>query len=192
MRFFFFFFFGFPRLVMHHQYVSISRGGNSILERLRELKINPEDYISFYSLRTWDKIKSNTDYNNKFKGKQANGAQGSFDDNLERVNTNGDGVNGKANGPNRSNSKKGRQHKKSRSVGSIGTRKSDETFGEDMVRSATLSSTNSMEMNDGRMDYVTELLYIHSKLLIADDRIVICGSGNWLTILPWDWFYDNH
>ena len=25
--------------------------------------------------------------------------------------------------------------------------------------------------------YVTELLYIHSKLMIVDDRIVICGSG---------------
>jgi len=27
-------------------------------------------------------------------------------------------------------------------------------------------------------DYITEELYIHSKLLIADDRIVICGSAN--------------
>jgi phosphatidylserine/phosphatidylglycerophosphate/cardiolipin synthase-like enzyme len=25
---------------------------------------------------------------------------------------------------------------------------------------------------------VTELVYIHSKLLICDDRIVICGSAN--------------
>ena len=25
---------------------------------------------------------------------------------------------------------------------------------------------------------VTELVYIHSKLLIVDDRIVICGSAN--------------
>ncbi|CAO3693092.1 unnamed protein product [Umbelopsis ramanniana] len=165
------------RLVMHQQYVSISRGGNSILERLRDANINPEDYISFYSLRTWDKIKSNFDYNSRFKGKQA-GGQGSFDENVERVNSTTEGVNGKANGPTRSNSKKGRQHKKSRSVGSIGTRRSDETFGEDMVRSGTLSSTNSLEMNDGRMDYVTELLYIHSKLLIVDDRIVICGSAN--------------
>jgi phospholipase D1/2 len=170
------FFWVIASLVMHQQYVSISRGGNSILERLRDANINPEDYISFYSLRTWDKIKSNFDYNSRFKGKQANG-QGSFDENMERVNSTAEGVSGKANGPTRSNSKKGRQHKKSRSVGSIGTRRSDETFGEDMVRSGTLSSTNSLEMNDGRMDYVTELLYIHSKLLIVDDRIVICGSG---------------
>jgi phospholipase D1/2 len=26
--------------------------------------------------------------------------------------------------------------------------------------------------------FVTEELYVHSKLLIADDRVVICGSAN--------------
>lgn len=25
---------------------------------------------------------------------------------------------------------------------------------------------------------VTELIYVHSKLLIADDKVVICGSAN--------------
>ncbi|KAG2180333.1 hypothetical protein INT44_003335, partial [Umbelopsis vinacea] len=80
------------RLVMHQQYASISRGGNSILERLRNANINPEDYISFYSLRTWDKIKSNTDYNSKFKSRQSSGGgQGSFDENLERVNSTTEG-----------------------------------------------------------------------------------------------------
>lgn len=160
---------------MHHQYLSISRGGSSILERLRVAGINPEDYIAFYSLRTWDKIKSDTNYNTKLKFKVT--GQGSADENSDRANSGTDAPNGKANGPSRRNSKKGKQHRKSRSVGSIGTRKSDDTFGEEMVRSATLSSTNSTEMNDGRMDYVTEMLYIHSKLLIVDDRIVVCGSG---------------
>lgn len=31
--------------------------------------------------------------------------------------------------------------------------------------------------NDGRLDFVTEQVYIHSKLMIVDDRTVICGSG---------------
>lgn len=31
--------------------------------------------------------------------------------------------------------------------------------------------------NDGRLDYLTEQVYIHSKLMIIDDRTVICGSG---------------
>ena len=160
---------------MHHQFLSISRGGNSILEKLRDAGINPEDYIAFYSLRTWDKIKSDTVYHTKSKVKTP--AQGSTDDGSDIANNVTEAPNGKANGLSRSNSKKGKQHRKSRSVGSMSTRKSEDMVGEEMVRSATQSSTSSAELNDGRMDFVTDMVYIHSKLLIVDDRIVVCGSG---------------
>ncbi|KAF9921945.1 hypothetical protein FBU30_007990 [Linnemannia zychae] len=45
------------RKVMHFQYVSISRGGNSILERLEAFGIQPEQYIGFFGLRSFDRIK---------------------------------------------------------------------------------------------------------------------------------------
>ncbi|KAG9066893.1 hypothetical protein KI688_012805 [Linnemannia hyalina] len=45
------------RKVMHFQYVSISRGGNSVLERLESFGINPEQYIGFFGLRSFDRIK---------------------------------------------------------------------------------------------------------------------------------------
>src|SRR5436189_5711691 len=44
------------RMVMHWQYVSICRGGKAILEKISEAGINPEKYITFYSLRGYDKI----------------------------------------------------------------------------------------------------------------------------------------
>ncbi|KAI9671919.1 MAG: Phospholipase D1 [Caeruleum heppii] len=44
------------RLIMQCQYRSICRGESSIFGRLRALDIEPEDYIQFYSLRTWGKI----------------------------------------------------------------------------------------------------------------------------------------
>ncbi|KAI9813576.1 MAG: Phospholipase D1 [Pycnora praestabilis] len=44
------------RLIMQCQYRSICRGEFSIFGRLREQDIEPEDYIQFYSLRTWGKI----------------------------------------------------------------------------------------------------------------------------------------
>ncbi|OQE37263.1 hypothetical protein PENCOP_c010G03743 [Penicillium coprophilum] len=44
------------RLIMQCQYRSICRGETSIFGRLRALGIEPEDYIQFYSLRTWGKI----------------------------------------------------------------------------------------------------------------------------------------
>lgn len=45
------------RKVMHFQYVSISRGGNSVLERLEAFGIQPEQYIGFFGLRSFDRIK---------------------------------------------------------------------------------------------------------------------------------------
>ncbi|KAI9698889.1 MAG: Phospholipase D1 [Bogoriella megaspora] len=44
------------RLIMQCQYRSISRGDSSIFARLRDVGIEPEDYIQFYSLRQWGKI----------------------------------------------------------------------------------------------------------------------------------------
>ncbi|CAG8652637.1 2049_t:CDS:2, partial [Paraglomus brasilianum] len=44
------------RLVCHYQYLSICRGGESIFDELKEAGINPEDYIQFFALRSYDKI----------------------------------------------------------------------------------------------------------------------------------------
>ena len=47
------------RLIMQCQYRSICRGEGSIFHRLRTHKVDPEDYINFYSLRSWGKIGPN-------------------------------------------------------------------------------------------------------------------------------------
>lgn len=44
------------RLIMQFQYRSICRGPHSIFGRLEAAGINPEDYISFFSLRTWGRM----------------------------------------------------------------------------------------------------------------------------------------
>lgn len=44
------------RLIMQCQFRSICRGESSIFGRLRAESIEPEDYIQFYSLRSWGKI----------------------------------------------------------------------------------------------------------------------------------------
>jgi phospholipase D1/2 len=41
---------------MHYQYISICRGPDSIVEKLKASGINPDDYIRFYSLRSYDRI----------------------------------------------------------------------------------------------------------------------------------------
>ncbi len=46
------------RLILECQNRTISRGASSIYSRLRKHGIDPEDYISFFSLRGWGKFKS--------------------------------------------------------------------------------------------------------------------------------------
>lgn len=41
---------------MHWQYVSISRGGRSIIEELQKSGIDASQYISFFALRSYDRI----------------------------------------------------------------------------------------------------------------------------------------
>ena len=47
------------RLIMQCQFRSICRGEGSIFGRLRTQGIEPEDFVQFYSLRTWGKIGPN-------------------------------------------------------------------------------------------------------------------------------------
>lgn len=44
------------RLIMQCQFRSICRGDSSMFSRIRAEGVEPEDYISFYSLRSWGKI----------------------------------------------------------------------------------------------------------------------------------------
>lgn len=91
------------RNVMHFQYITISRGGHSIQEMLREEGIDPDEYISWFSLRTWDKLVPPE-----------------------------------------------RQKK----------------------------DTSDIWDDDDRDCYVSELVYIHDKIMIVDDRLVLIGSAN--------------
>lgn len=141
---------------MHFQYVSISRGGNSIIEKLQQLGIDPDQYISWFSLRNWGKIKvpppstnlkqhPTNDSGTVFGDEAA--IKNPFDDHyldLSKLHTN-------------SSSTTSRR-------GSSQSNKSNQPVEE-------------MEKED-KYHYVTELLYIHDKLMIVDDRVVIMGSAN--------------
>ncbi|KAG9299286.1 hypothetical protein G9A89_013934 [Geosiphon pyriformis] len=107
------------RLVMHYQYRSISRGGHSIFEALRNSGIDPEKYISFFALRNYGRIRPSA-------VREAKGAL---------------------------------------------REETGESIADPIVPHGVLD-------DDSTGNFVTEELYIHTKLLIADDRYVIIGSAN--------------
>ncbi|KAM3564519.1 hypothetical protein MY1884_000719 [Beauveria asiatica] len=157
------------RAIMKYQYNSISRGGYSIMERLRQAGIDdPQNYISFYNLRNFDRINTSSTMEEA--------------ENEARV-------------------EYAEARKNHVRVGSCpclegeGTCETTDSCREYQVQSQTAvdQTKNAAYMKkqdelshfvsdgdaDAEMDaFVSEELYIHTKLLIADDRLVICGSAN--------------
>lgn len=139
------------RNVMHFQYITISRGGNSIMEKLREAGIEPSDYIGWYSLRNWDKlvppkapkapVTKTKSGNSSTKPIQKEKSQNSLQSNTASKNA------------------------------------SNESLRDPLPPKVTPIPTTDIWDDDDREHYVSELVYIHDKILIVDDRFVLIGSG---------------
>ncbi|OAD75876.1 hypothetical protein PHYBLDRAFT_59406 [Phycomyces blakesleeanus NRRL 1555(-)] len=125
--------------VMHFQYISISRGGNSIMEKLREVGINPDDYIGWYCLRNWDKITSRDRDDKKSSSSEPTVLSNSTE-----------------------NGSKSNQTPENNPRFSV----------------SGSSEGRSLMAEDDARDYVSELVYIHDKIMIVDDRLVLIGSAN--------------
>ncbi|KAG9294883.1 hypothetical protein G9A89_003223 [Geosiphon pyriformis] len=192
------------RMVMHWQYVSICRGGRSVLEKIAAAGIDPKDYISFFALRGYDRIKQpikeDSDSQNndaiqqdnslKQKGK-ANRDETSLpsesqsileqkdvqpeDKTLQQLETQNLKDSIAPNAMERSveslDSQQPTQTEDNLIDEQISTGSQQKSEGAEPIPSST-------QYLDSRSKYVTEELYIHSKVLIVDDRYVICGSAN--------------
>lgn len=177
------------RSVAHYQYLSISRGGFSVLEKLQQANIPAEEYIGFYSLRNWGQIKSQPRQSGTTTTSpraSAASKEDSFYNSppdsaattvVGSTNTSSDMLQKRleAAGLVRSGSKK---RNRARTI-MINNGISSRTGAAGSVE-APLPRSRSGDYNDGRMNYVTEQVYIHSKLMIVDDKTVICGSGQLL------------
>ena len=173
------------RTVMHFQYVTISRGGASIIEKLKEYGIDADQYISWFSLRNHGKIKTpktNTPERKSPTPSRARSPSQSklqndsgtifgdeaavknpFDDHpLDRLETIMSNISNTSSLYPNSTLHPEPTSNRSR-------RGSEQTNASDLV-------------DDDRFDYVSELLYLHDKLMIVDDRIVLMGSGKVLCL----------
>ncbi|KAI9496611.1 hypothetical protein BDB00DRAFT_758105, partial [Zychaea mexicana] len=143
------------RSVMHFEYISISRGGNSIIEKLQEAGINPSDYIGWYSLRNWDKI-----IPNGAKKQHHQQQPDTLTSKSPSNHSNGAGSPPVSRGSN----------------GSGGSSSSNNNANINNENGSTPPSTEGTTFEDETDYFVSELIYIHDKLLIVDDRLVVIGS----------------
>lgn len=164
------------RAIMEFQYFSINRGGHSIMEKLQQGGIDdPRKYISFYNLRNYDRLNVSSTMRRaeQESGVSYEDARRQFDDTVES------GYDGYS----RNEETEGRLGSQYRRYQEAAGRQDDNTW--DTISAAYMAEgpdLNSIPWEgdpEAEMDaFVSEELYIHSKVLIADDRLVICGSAN--------------
>ncbi|KAH8884766.1 phospholipase D/nuclease [Thozetella sp. PMI_491] len=162
------------RAIMEFQYNSINRGGHSIIESLQKSGVqDPSRYIGFYNLRNYDRINTSGTLSQveQDSGVSYETARREYDNRVER------GYDGyEPNDERRDESQYERYQAAAR-------RTTDETW--DSVAACYMASGPDLfsapwnGSPESELDaFVSEELYIHSKVLIADDQLVICGSAN--------------
>lgn len=143
------------RAIMNFQFKSINRGGNSILERISQAGFNPGDYIQFFHLRSYDRILPAESFG---AGRQTSVSQ------FQQTS----GYMQKLTQDYLEYERQAKQQGASSSIAACALQ---------TTPSITEEGWAFPDINEAE-HFVTEQLYIHSKLLIVDDRVVVCGSSN--------------
>ncbi|OKL62359.1 hypothetical protein UA08_03055 [Talaromyces atroroseus] len=182
------------RAIMDYQYKSILRGENSIFEQIKAQGVDPTEHIFFFNLRSYDRI------NKTSRLVEQEEKSGVHYQDIQRANA--EQIMGESVHP--AIGREGDKTEKSYSVESEhqeqkidNVRKFEEqrerAYGEDReIKSRDNIAQNAMlnqrkvseepwEEDDPeteKQNFIQEELYVHDKVCIVDDRIVICGSAN--------------
>ncbi|KAL2875618.1 hypothetical protein SGCOL_009237 [Colletotrichum sp. CLE4] len=185
------------RAIMDYQYKSICRGEHSIFEQVKKEGIDPRNHIFFFNLRSYDRLNRTSAVEKREKDTGVKYAE------VQRAQAEevmGTGIHG-INDP----TEKERDEHMGGKAEQVGGGKTDEaqnaidakkrfeaSLGDTQLNNKTSVAQHAMA-NSGSIEdepwededpeteirnWIQEELYIHSKLLIVDDRIVVCGSSN--------------
>ncbi|KAL1961112.1 hypothetical protein VTO42DRAFT_3057 [Malbranchea cinnamomea] len=163
------------RAIMEFQYESINRGGHSILETIAKEGYNPMEYIRFYNLRNYDRINASAVMK---RAEQASGvkygqAQQGYD--AARSSTAGARISAfDTTTAYPQYQQAAKHHASGGGKGRWDTVSECYMLGGEDIRNVPWEHGDTDEIDA----FVSEELYVHSKVLIADDRTVICGSAN--------------
>ncbi|KAL4972864.1 hypothetical protein BDW66DRAFT_154355 [Aspergillus desertorum] len=151
-----------PRALMKLQFDSINRGGFSIFDRLKEAGVSPDDYIRFFNLRSYDRLRPVTSYR--------------VEDLLYPLGCHANIEIGAPKAPDAAaDMQTPCENQQSSEPSFWDTVSSCYMLDGPDIRSAHWPDGASFPEVEG---FVQEQVYVHSKLLIADDKVVLCGSAN--------------
>lgn len=180
------------RAIMDYQYKSICRGEHSIFEQIKAQGVDPTKHIFFFNLRSYDRL-------NKTPAiAEAEEKTGIKYQQVQRVlaeDIMSEGIHGTTDPiENERDNHMGQEHEKEKAHNEALQAK--ETFEKakpkEQVQTATTVAHHAMagqpplehevwpesDPSSEIKNWVQEELYVHAKILIADDRVVICGSSN--------------
>jgi phospholipase D1/2 len=169
---------------MNFQYNSICRGGYSIMEMIKKAGVDPNQYIKFYNLRNYDRINTSATMAKieQKSGVSYEAARKEHDD-MVGAGFGGRGYNeyGENTGakPGQPNSLYNRYQQAASNTSGSNDIEYDTVASAYMLNGPSITSIPWAAGNTDEIDaFVSEELYLHTKCLIADDRVVIVGSAN--------------
>ncbi|KAI0198117.1 phospholipase D/nuclease [Astrocystis sublimbata] len=181
------------RAIMDYQYKSICRGEDSIFGRIRAEGVDPTNHVFVFNLRSYDRL-NKTPAMKEQEEKSGVKYQDVQRAQAEEIMSSGiHGTPGEAIGSDRHETKAEEKKESKETESSLEAKKRFEEARPDDREPTTVYSVAKHAMaGQGKLsdetwegdpqdevhNWIQEELYIHAKLLIVDDRIVICGSSN--------------
>jgi phospholipase D1/2 len=178
------------RAIMDYQYKSICRGEHSIKERIKAQGVNPDEHIFIFNLRSYDRLnttpamkaqeeKSGVKYQDVQRA-EAEEIMGSdiHRGGEEKKDDSGNLAQEQAVDQKRkfeAQREAAGLHEGGGKVISDDSIAKNAMFGQKLVSEEPWDPEHEEQEKD---NFFQEELYIHGKLLIVDDRTVICGSSN--------------
>ena len=189
------------RAIMDYQYKSICRGEHSIFGQCEAQGVDPRDHIFFFNLRSYDRLnktpalvetekKTGISYQQVQRAEaeeiMAEGIHGTTDpEDKERDSHMGDKVEQKMLKKSDGQGKQEDVAAKDKFEAAMPDDKDAKKYPFTLAHYAMADQGTIQDLDwEGEdpdleiQNWIQEELYIHSKLLIADDRVVICGSSN--------------
>lgn len=189
------------RAIMDYQYKSICRGEHSIYEQIRAQGVEPKDYIFFFNLRSYDRLnvtpkikKQEEESGVKYQDVQRAEAEEIMDTGIHGARDQDDGADkhmGKR-GPldprddaGNEKAEEATDAKRKFEAAEQATGTEGKPLSTDSVAKNAMLDTPKLvdekwegDLADEADNWIQEELYIHGKVLIVDDKTVICGSSN--------------
>ncbi len=181
------------RAIMDYQYKSICRGQHSIMGQIRSKGVDPAKYIFIFNLRSYDRLNRTPTIK---KQEEESGVKYHEVQRAEAEEVMGEGIHGSADVEGKGDAYMGKGEEQ-REVEASNKSKIAKNRFEAARKSSdgpipTCSVAHHAMANTGKLsdepwegdakeeveNWIQEELYIHAKLLIVDDRIVVCGSSN--------------